>query len=219
MDAVWLGHAAFRVRMGNTTVVMDPFPPSVGLRWPHGLASARVVTLSGPDTAPAAISPVPGGPAIVILRAPGEFEIDGIAIRATRTSGPPGPGGAPAWNTAFVFKAEGLTLCHLGNPDKPPTGRQAEAFSPCDVLLLAVGSPNGLKASDAAEFVNNMAPRIVVPMLYAHEGERMLLRPLTPFLHELGIAAPAPQQRLTVTRATLPAGTQVVVLSPAGIPA
>lgn len=227
MEVVWLGHATFRVRMGNTTVIMDPFPPSVGLRWPAALATARVVTVSGPDTAPSAVSAVPGGPAVVTLRAPGEFEVDGIAIRGTRTSGPPGPpvpatgrdATAPAWNTAFVLAAEGLTVCHLGNPDKPPTGRQAEAISPCDVLLLAVGSPNGLKASDAAEIVNNMAPRVVVPMLYAHAGDRMLLRPLASFLHELGVTAPEPQPRLTLTRATMPKETQVVVLSPVAAPA
>ena len=82
--------------------------------------------------------------------------------------------------------------------------------------MAPVGSDTGLSAADVVEIVKNVEPRIIIPMLYAHSGNKHPLRELKPFLNELGVREPEAQPRLTVTRANLPDDTQVVVLQPTG---
>ena len=46
MEITWIGHAAFRVRSGGKTLIMDPFPPELGLRIAPQQAEADLVTQS-----------------------------------------------------------------------------------------------------------------------------------------------------------------------------
>ena len=230
MELTWLGHAAFRVRIGSTALIMDPFGPGLGLSIPPAQAQANVVTMSSDDAHHAAVSIVSGDKPPVVFSNPGEYEAAGLqmrGIRTTRNAGGAGGDGngeggtedAPqAWNTVFVVEAEGLVLCHLGDPERQLSDRQIEEIGSPHVLLLPVGSPTGLSADAAVELVSSISPRIIVPMLFAHPGNKAALRDLKPFLAELGEKAPEAVSRLTVTRATLPEETQLSLLQPAASP-
>ena len=223
MELTWLGHAAFRVRTGNTTVIMDPFGPELGLSIPPAQTQADVVTLSSDAVHHAAVSIVTGDKPAVVFSDPGEYEAAGIQLRGIRTTRGDGAGDdddeaedrPPAWNTVFVVEAEGIVLCHLGDPERQLSDRQIEELGSPHVLLLPVGSPTGLSADAAVELVSSISPRIVVPMLFAHPGNKAGLRDLKPFLAELGEKAPEAVSRLTVTRATLPEETKLSLLQPA----
>ncbi len=228
MELTWLGHAAFRIRIGSTALIMDPFGPTLGLAIPPPQAQAHVVTLSSDAAHHAAAGVVSGDKPPVVFSGAGEYEATGLQIRGIRTTRNAGSGEGnggddegegddkpQAWNTVFVVEAEGIVLCHLGDPDRRLSDRQTEELGSPHVLLLPVGSPTGLSADAAVELVGSIAPRIIVPMLFAHPGNKTGLRELKPFLDELGEKAPAAQNRLTVTRATLPEETQLVLLSPA----
>ena len=225
MELTWLGHAAFRIRIGSTAVVMDPFGPELGLAIPPAQAQAHVVTMSSDDAHHAAASVVSGEVPPVVFSDPGEYEAAGLQMRGIRTTRSTGDGEGEgdaegedkpqAWNTVFVVEAEGIVLCHLGDPDRLLSDRQIEEIGSPHVLLLPVGSPTGLSADAAVELVSSISPRIIVPMLFAHPGNKTGLRELKPFLNELGEKAPAAQSRITLTRATLPEETQLVLLQPA----
>ncbi len=218
MDITWLGHAAFRVRSGNAALLMDPFSDALGLAISPQHAQADVVTISGPDPLSQPLGRVrePGGPFVV--DGPGEYEAGGFRIKGVRTSRHAGQDDAgPAWNTIYVVDIEGMLVCHLGDPDQLLTAKQIEELASPHVLLLPVGRRNGLSPADAVELVNAIAPKIVVPMLFAHPGNRADLRELGPFLQELGAKDAAPRQRLAVTRANLPEETQLEILQPAGV--
>ena len=227
MELTWLGHAAFRVRIGSTALIMDPFGPSLGLAIPPAQAQANLVTLSSDDVHHAAVSIVSGDKPPVVFSDPGEYEASGLQMRGIRTTRNAGNGDGngdgegetedrpQAWNTIFVVEAEGIVLCHLGDPERQLSDRQIEELGSPHVLLLPVGSPTGLSADAAVELVSSISPRIVVPMLFAHPGNKAGLRELKPFLAELGEKAPEAVSRLTVTRATLPEETQLSLLQPA----
>ena len=229
MELTWLGHAAFRLRTGSTALIMDPFGPDLGLAVPPAQAQADVVTLSSDAAHHAAVSIVSGDKPPVVFSDPGEYEAVGLRIRGIRTTrnaqngdGSGGDNGddeaedkPQAWNTVFVVEAEGIVLCHLGDPDRQLSDRQIEELGSPHVLLLPIGSPTGLSADAAVEVVSAISPRIIVPMLFAHPGNKAGLRELRPFLAELGEKAPEAQSRLTLTRATLPEETQLSLLQPA----
>ncbi len=227
MELTWLGHAAFRVRSGNTALIMDPFGPDLGLAIPPAQAQAHIVTMSSDAPHHAAAGVVTGDKPPVVFSDPGEYEAASLHMRGIRTSRNSGDGNGDgegdgedkdrprAWNTVFVVEAEGIVLCHLGDPDRVLSDRQIEELGSPHVLLVPVGSPTGLSADAAVELVNSIAPRVIVPMLFAHPGNKAGLRELKPFLSELGEKAPAAQSRLTLTRATLPEETQLSLLQPA----
>ena len=223
MELTWLGHAAFRIRFGSTALITDPFGPDLGLAIPPPQAQAHVVTLSSDAAHHAAASVVSGDKPPVVFSGPGEYEAAGLQVRGIRTTRNGGDGEGDgegedkpqAWNTVFVVEADGIVLCHLGDPDRLLSDRQIEELGSPHVLLLPVGSPTGLSADAAVELVGSIAPRIVVPMLFAHPGNKTGLRELKPFLDELGEKAPAAQSRLTITRATLPEETRLSLLQPA----
>ncbi len=236
MELTWLGHAAFRVRTGSTALIMDPFGPELGLAIPPAQARANVVTLSSDAAHHAAVGIVTGDKPPVVFSDPGEYQAAGLQMRGIRTtrSAQNGDGngngggddeaegetenGPQAWNTVFVVEAEGIVLCHLGDPDRQLSDRQIEELGSPQILLLPIGSPTGLSADAAVELVSSVSPRIIVPMLFAHPGNKTGLRELRPFLAELGEKAPEAVSRLTVTRATMPEETQLVLLQPTASP-
>ena len=90
MELTWLGHAAFRVRIGSTALIMDPFGPALGLAIPPAQAQANVVTMSSDDAHHAAVSIVSGDKPPVVFSNPGEYESAGLQMRGIRTTRNPG---------------------------------------------------------------------------------------------------------------------------------
>ena len=215
MDITWLGHAAVRVRGAGAALIADPFPPEAGLRIPPAQARADVITLSSDDPLHAATGEVDG--ARVVLDGPGEYEASGMHVRGVRTARRTPEGEPQRWNTMYTAEIDGLTFCHLGNPAGLLSKRELDELGAPHIVAVPAGSVTGLSAADAAEIVQALSPKIILPVLYAHAGNRHQLRELRSFLSELGARPPEPQARLSVTRATLPEETQVVALSAAGV--
>ena len=197
-------------------MLMDPFSKALGIQIPPQHAQADVVTVSSDDPHHSAVSAVADDSKPIIFRGPGEYEAAGVRLRALRTSRHGGEGQEDAVNTVFVLDVEGLVLCHVGNPDRLLTNKEIEELGSPQVLLLPVGSKDGLSPADAVEMVNGISPKIVVPMLFAHHGSKADLREAGEFFKEMGAKASDAQNRLTITRATLPEETQIVMLQPAG---
>jgi hypothetical protein len=65
--------------------------------------------------------------------------------------------------------------------------------------------------------VNAISPKIVIPILYAHPGNKADLRDLAPFLKEVGVTPATPVNRISITRANLPEETTVTILAPASV--
>jgi L-ascorbate metabolism protein UlaG (beta-lactamase superfamily) len=191
---------------------MDPFPPDLGLQIPPQLAQADVMTTSNTDAFHSALDSVESS---VVLEGPGEYEAAGMHLRGVRTTRRTPEGQPQSWNTMFVAEIEGIVVCHLGNPDKLLTNRQVQELGSPHVLMVPAGSDTGISSADAVEIINSVEPKIVIPMLYAHGGNKATLRELSPFLREMGIRQPEAQARLTVNRSSVPDETQLVVLQPA----
>ena len=213
MEISWIGHAAFRIRSGTSTLITDPFAEDLGLRIPPNIAQASVVTSSNPSRDHSAIAAISGSP--TVLKGPGEYELDRLRIHGIRTA----LGGAhtpnlPPWNTIFVLEAEDLTVCHLGSQLAKLASRHLDELGNPHVLLVPVGDFGCFSPAAAAEMVTALQPRFVIPMMYAQPGNRHPLASVGSFLQELGTAAPEPQDRVALTPASLPADGQIRVALP-----
>ena len=115
-------------------------------------------------------------------------------------------------NTVYTYRAEGLTLCHLGDLSANPSPSEVNELSQTDVLFAPAGGVCTLDVARIAQLVRTIEPRILVPLHYKYDGVNVELEPLNRILSEFGITELAPQPRLNVTATNLPAELRVTAL-------
>ena len=210
MDLVWLGHASFRLHSQGMVVVTDPFPESLGLRMDG--RPADVVTVSNTHPNHSASETVAGDPRL--FRAPGEYEFNHVVVRGVMT---PLPEGAPheQRNVAYAIEMDGVSVCHLGDLTRPLTTRQVEELKPVDVALVPAGGQCTLSLDQALQTIQDLDPKVVVPMHYGHGQEGLALDGVEPFLRRMGLEDETqPQPRLVVTPSNLPSDLRINLLTP-----
>jgi L-ascorbate metabolism protein UlaG (beta-lactamase superfamily) len=215
VDLSWLGHACFRLRGRDVTILTDPYESDGdGWGYPPLASIANVVTISNAHPHHAGIATVEGSPHV--LRGPGEYEIGGALIWGVRTSRPPeNMPGATQKNTAFIIQLEELTICHLGDlASAPLTSDELTHIKDADVLLIPVGGHCTISAQQAAGVVAQVEPKLIVPMHYATEETRghLVLDEVNQFCKELGATEVAPRTRLSVTPSSLPSEPTVMLM-------
>ncbi|MFH0804609.1 MAG: MBL fold metallo-hydrolase [Patescibacteria group bacterium] len=211
MHITWLGHSCFKIQGKDVTIVTDPYAASIGLKLPR--LSADIVTVSHGHHDHSNVGAVSGQP--FVIDAPGEYETKGVFI-----------GGIPAWhdaesgasrgsNTIYLFQLEGVKLAHLGDLGGSLTDEQLEKLEGVDILFLPVGGTYTLDGVKAADLVNQLEPRIVIPMHYKIHGLNIKLDGVEKFLTAMGTKNPETVDKLRTSKKELPVEeTRVVVLKP-----
>ena len=208
MEISWLGHSCFQLRGKNVTLITDPFSPQLG----HSLGkiSAPIVTISHDHPGHNYAGGVDGEPRIV--RGPGEYEISDVLITGVASYHDNKHGQELGRNTIYIIHMDDLVICHLGDLGHVLQEEQLEEVADADMLLVPIGGQHTINAAQAAEVISQIEPHIVIPMHYSPPtGDAP--NPLDKFCREMGIEAINPQPKLSITRSTLPAETQVVILS------
>ena len=211
MDIVWHGHACFRLRGREATIVTDPYDRSTG--YPVLKITADVLTVSNPSPHHAYAEAVsPASDRIRLVDGPGEYEVAGLLIEGVATYRDKQRGQVLGKNTAFMIHVDDLTIVHLGALAHTLNSSQIESLKDADILLVPVGGGTVLDASAASEIVSQLEPRIVIPMYYGTPSEQLDL--VDRFYKEMAVTDMIPQVRLTVTKTTLPDETRVIGLTP-----
>jgi len=208
MEITWLGHSCFRIRGKEATVITDPYDKSLG--YSLGKPTANIVTLSHHHPDHDHVASVSGKPKIV--DGPGEYEISNVLITGIATFHDGQKGRSKGKNTAYLIEIDDVTVCHLGDLGHVLSPEQVEEMSDVDILLTPVGGVSTINAAAAAETVSLVQPKIVVPMHFKTDVVKRELEPLDKFLKEMGLKKTDPQPKLTISKTSLPAQTQVVVL-------
>jgi L-ascorbate metabolism protein UlaG (beta-lactamase superfamily) len=209
MEITWLGYSSFRLKGKNTTVITDPFPPDIG--YSVDKLSANIVTISHGHPEHSYIKAINGGPRIISR--PGEYEIGGVLIIGISTFHDAENGALQGKNTVYAIEVDDVTICHLGDLGHPLSASEIEELGNVDVMLVPVGGATTISASQAAALIRSIEPKLIIPMHFKTLTLTKDLDPVDKFLKEMGLTEAVPQPKITVTRATLPLTTQVVVLN------
>ena len=209
MDITWLGHASFRLRSDDLVVVTDPFPLTLGLR--PDTRPATVVTVSNTHVNHSSLDEVAGEPKV--FSAPGEYEYSGVAVRGVMTPlAPEAP--REQRNVAYSIEIDDVNICHLGDIAVPLTTRQVDELVPVDVLLVPTGGGCTLELDQILQMMQDLGPKIVIPMHYNIPEINVPLQEVEVFLRRMGLSEVQPQPRLVATASNLPADMRVVQLAP-----
>ena len=191
MDIVWLGHSCLRLRSLRTTLITDPYGEAVGLALPR--QKADIVTISHDHPHHSSPDALEGRPRV--LRGPGEYEIADFYITGmgTRRLNLEGDDRGSQVNTIYLMRVEGLTLCHLGDLNETLSPAKVQELNDTDVLFVPADGLCTVSVAKAAELVNLIGPRIVVPLHYRAEGDEEGLRPSSPSSARWGFRTQSPK--------------------------
>ena len=208
MEIVWLGHSCFRIRGKEATIVTDPFDRTLG--YPVRKPTASIVTVSHHHPQHSFLEGVAGSPKVISR--PGEYEIANVFINGIATFHDADRGEHRGKNTVYLVQIEEVSICHLGDLGHVPTAEQSEQMSDTDILMVPVGGGATISAATAVEIISLLQPKLVIPMHFKTEVVKMDLEPLEHFLKEMGLKEVVSQPKLNVSKSSLPADTNVVVL-------
>lgn len=183
------------------TIITDPFDKKIGLNPPRG--NADIVILSHGKASGDSFN----------IDGPGEYVIKGIGIK-----------GIPGFlnfeekeiNTIYLIEVDKIKICHLGDlGQKELTDNQVEEIGEADILLIPVGGHDVLNAAQAAKIIEQIEPRMVIPMRYKLPGLKIDCNDLSGFLKEMGAGEKKAVDKLNLKKKDLTGEkTEVVVMKP-----
>ena len=215
MHIIWHGQSFFQIQTSlnkgeQTTIAIDPFDESTGLKPPSFQADVLLITHDHHDhNNKKAIKGTP-----FLIEGPGEYEVKEIAIQGIPSFHDEEEGKKRGSNTIYLIEMEEMKVCHLGDfGQKELTEDQLEQIGDIDVLMVPVGGEYTLDAKGAAHVISQIEPKIVIPMHYAIPKLKIKLDEVDKFLKEIGKKSVVPQPKLLIKKKDLPSETQVVVLT------
>lgn len=212
----WFGLSAFKITSGNLTLVTDPFSKSVGLTAPR--VATDIAVISNIKNEAYNNKESLGGGGTFTIDGPGEFDVKGLFVHGIAAQGDEGGKvGGFDFTTIYSIRMEDIRLGALGSlKQKELTDEQLEALGEIDILFVPVGGHTVCDAEQAVTIVNQIEPKIVIPMHYAQKGLDINLDKVDHFLKEIGQVSAAPQDKLTLKKSNLAEieNTQITVLAP-----
>lgn len=202
MELIWHGQNCFTLKGNGATVVVDPYDPKIGLTMPK--IKADVVTMSHSEGDLGAVEGI-GEASLTVFDWPGEYESKGILITLIATD-------EKEENLAAHFDVEGVKVCHLGNLSGKLSDAALEAIGDVDILLIPVGGGDVLDSKGAHEVIEQLEPRVVIPMHYKIEGLKdEKIAGVEAFLKAAGTHNEPRESFKIKTRAELPEETTIFV--------
>jgi len=133
---------------------------------------------------------------------PGEYEARGVMVTGIATGD----------RTVYRIGAEEITVAHLGNVASSIDAATLEQLGDIDILCIPIGGHGVLNSKQAAAIIEEIEPRIVIPIQYKVPGARLPYDGVEAFCKEMGCAAKTAEEKLKVTEKDLPEDTMRVQL-------
>ncbi len=159
MKLTWIGHSCFKIEKDGYTVILDPYEDGSVPGLPPMREKANLVLCSHGHSDHNAVD-------LVEIEEAGEnpFTITTIDTYHDDTQGSQrGP------SRIHIFEDGETKVIHLGDLGCELTPDQLEQIRGADVILIPVGGFFTIDANQAAELIEEVQPKIAIPMHYRDE--------------------------------------------------
>ena len=222
MKIKWYGHACFRIEGDEIAIVTDPYTPEVAGLDPVDEPADVVVMSSATDRFHSNASMVPGDPKILNaleIASGGPVEVNGVTFEALPTMESLVYKESPDENAIYRFELEGISILHLGDLGNPLIEDQlARLRGRVDVLLALTGGPPTIELEDLDRTIEEIGPRIVIPMHYQIPKLKLDILPLEAFTSRYpeDVITRVGTTAFELNSSALPQTLRIYVLEPAG---
>jgi len=215
MEITYIGHSSFKIKGKEVTLVIDPYDPKIGYKFPKQECDVLLTTHDHFDHY--YLEGVSGYK--LHISRPGEYEISDVFVNGIQTFHDDKEGAERGIDTMYLIDIDGFSILHLGDLGCEISKEQMERITNVDVLLIPVGGKYTIDAEVASKVISSIEPSIVIPMHYKTDDLTGVegLAPLSKFLDEMGVKEDSvrKEDKLKLTnRIDIPEETTVVVLEP-----
>lgn len=168
-------------------VLLDPYDSKT-----TGLKPLRPSSVDVVCSTTGALPPFAEGPSII--RGPGEYEVKGVSVTGIPCEG----------RTIYRIIADGISIGHLGNTSAALDDAMIDRLGELDVLILPIGGKEVLSAKLASGMVEQIEPRVVIPIQYAIHGAMLPYESPAAFCKEMGCSETGAEEKLKLTKSDLP---------------
>lgn len=170
MHIQWYGQTSIKIQDKDATIAIDPYKEA-SIKSPRMAADILLLTS---DKLKAAASSISGDK--FVIDSPGEYEAKGIFINGMSSNGND--------ETFYYLDINGVTVAHLGNTTKAElSDKQLETFENVDILLIPIGED----AKASAKLVNQIEPKVVIPIFYKIPKIKVKLDTLDNFKKQISV--------------------------------
>lgn len=167
MNITWYGHNCFKLQNKDITLITDPFDKKIGLKPPIG--GADIVTISQNHFGYNNSETIKNNP--FIIDNAGEYEVKKTTIRGISSYYNDEKGQIKDSNIIYVIEIDDMKICHLGNFNQDTlSNKQIEEIGQIDILLIPVGGTFTIDWKKSSTIINQIEPRIIIPMHYKIKG-------------------------------------------------
>ena len=213
MRVKWLGHASFLISSeAGIKIITDPYPQGSGLSYAPISEAADIVTISHDHFDHNNVSSVKGKPQVVT--GSGVKTIKGVQFRGIDTYHDVSQGKERGANTAFCFLVDGIKLCHLGDLGHRLSPEQISQMSDVDVLFIPIGGFFTIDAKMAGTVVDDLKPKIVMPMHYKTDKCDWPLNTIDDFVAGKKNVKKLNSSDIEFEAGKLPEVTEIIILRP-----
>lgn len=217
MQIIWKGHSCFQIlaqkgKQESLKIVIDPYEEEIGLKL--SLLEADIALFTHDHHDHNNIKAIKGTP--FLIANPGEYDVKGVFIQGIFSYHDEQEGKERGTNTIYTLEVEDMRICHLGDfGQKELSAEQLEAIGDIDVLLVPVGGVYTIDAKTASRIVNQIEPKVAIPMHYALPKLKVKLGGVEEFLKVMGAKSVVPEDKLVLKAKDLTTEeTKIVVLNP-----
>jgi len=215
MVITYYNASCFKVQSGDTVLLFDPPSKNSGFKTPRFQTDIVFISHNhenhnGHENIPSKTEEAP-----FVITGPGEYEVKNTVIRGIKTFHDSDNGKKHGLNTAYVVNFENTRICHLGDfGEQELRPETQEALGEIDILLMPI---NGaiVGAERAVKLINQIEPKIIIPMHYFAKNFVLDKKALSDFLKEIGQEKANEMEKLTLRKKDIgDKKEEVTVLSP-----
>ncbi len=196
MQIAWYSQFCFEIvttpSKEKVKIIVDPLPVEISKKFAKLEGDISLITHQYLNLGENKISP--NKP--FLISGPGEYEIKEIFIE-----------GIPSLqkkNTIYTIFSENLKVCHLGSLKQSELNEnQLERIGEIDILMVPIGGNSTLSPREAIKIIQQLEPKIVIPMDYHLSKLKTRLSLFQEFLKILGIKEIKPKDKLNIKKKDL----------------